>query len=141
MLYAARRSSTVGEVCSVGVVRVERVEDRVRAIGQVEQQLDRAGVDAPGLLGDVTRLAAPAVAPLSLRIFGGEIDETLGTERRGESAPVQMGKLLGWLVRNSSASGPESPAHPKPIVRATTAIATRSCFIPVPSPGSVSKDH
>ena len=49
----------------VRVVGVERVEDRVSAVRFVEQALQRAGGDAPGLLRDMARGATLAVRALS----------------------------------------------------------------------------
>src|SRR5262245_9175298 len=75
----------------------------MRAARQEEQELDGAGIDAPGLLRDVTRLAAPAVRTLCLGVLGAEVDEALGAERRRESVQVQMREVVGERSKSLSA--------------------------------------
>ncbi len=82
----------------VRVVGVEFVEDGVVAVRLVEQALQRAGVDAPSLLRDVARRAAPPVRALGLEIFAGEVDGALRAEGRRRPAGVRRRSVVGDAV-------------------------------------------
>ena len=71
-----------GREVLLGIVGIERVEDRMRAVRRRKQQSDRAGRDTPGILREVACRAASTVGPL----------------RPGRYSPVRSTKPSGGKV-------------------------------------------